>query len=423
MNFKRWLFLLEENGIRSFKKPNPKNPSQNFIVLYGNTYPIKDELKKIGFRYFKGTWSTLESKLTDEIKSKLENLGVDFSGLEASAKEEIIEKPSALEKTKTDSILDNMKDELEIAMKSEGASPKLKSLTTTIEKMIEKVAASTDEAAKQDFVKNFLKFSSKFYKYSITNQILIWVQSKGKATHVASPTNWTKLGRQVKNWDEGIVIFAPNFKTIEKENPITNQKEKLELKYFRTVKVYDFKSTEPIPGHKNPFKPISVKDWRKDSDDDVEELNILINSLSEWIKEKSINVNYEELAEDLGGYSSGGKIAINNKFKGIRLFSVLVHETAHEILHWLESKSSELASKSSRKEMEIDAETTAAIVSNYFGFETLDAPNYLALWRASGKDIIERKQNVHKSSKLIIEGIQSKIKEVEIELDHDYDEM
>lgn len=418
MNFKRWLFLLEENGIRSFKKPNPKNPSQNFIVLYGNTYPIKDTLKKMGFRYFKGTWSTLESKLTDEIKSKLENLGVDFSGLESSPEEKIIEKPT-LEKTKTNSMLDNMKDELEIAMKSEGASPKLKSLTTTIEKMIEKVASSTDEAAKQDFVKNFLKFSSKFYKYSVTNQILIWVQSKGKATHVASPTNWIKLGRQVKNWDEGIVIFAPNFKTIEKDNPITNKKEKLELKYFRTVKVYDFESTEPIPGHKNSFKPLSIKDWRKDSDNDIEELNILINSLNEWIKEKSINVDYEELAEDLGGYSSGGKIAINNKLKGIRLFSVLVHETAHEILHWLESKSkSKLASQSSRKEMEVDAETTAAIVSNYFGFETLDAPNYLALWRASGKDIIERKQNVHKSSKLIIEGIQSKIKEVEIEFDH-----
>lgn len=418
MNFKRWLFLLEENGIRSFKKPNPKNPSQNFIVLYGNTYPIKDTLKKMGFRYFKGTWSTLESKLTDEIKSKLENLGVDFSGLESSPEEKIIEKPT-LEKTKANSMLDNMKDELEIAMKSEGASPKLKSLTTTIEKMIEKVASSTDEAAKQDFVKNFLKFSSKFYKYSVTNQILIWVQSKGKATHVASPTNWIKLGRQVKNWDEGIVIFAPNFKTIEKDNPITNKKEKLELKYFRTVKVYDFESTEPIPGHKNSFKPLSIKDWRKDSDNDIEELNILINSLNEWIKEKSINVDYEELAEDLGGYSSGGKIAINNKLKGIRLFSVLVHETAHEILHWLESKSkSELASRSSRKEMEVDAETTAAIVSNYFGFETLDAPNYLALWRASGKDIIERKQNVHKSSKLIIEGIQSKIKEVEIEFDH-----
>ena len=418
MNFKRWLFLLEENGIRSFKKPNPKNPSQNFIVLYGNTYPIKDTLKKMGFRYFKGTWSTLESKLTDEIKSKLENLGVDFSGLESSPEEKIIEKPT-LEKTKTNSMLDNMKDELEIAMKSEGASPKLKSLTTTIEKMIEKVASSTDEAAKQDFVKNFLKFSSKFYKYSVTNQILIWVQSKGKATHVASPTNWIKLGRQVKNWDEGIVIFAPNFKTIEKDNPITNKKEKLELKYFRTVKVYDFESTEPIPGHKNSFKPLSIKDWRKDSDNDIEELNILINSLNEWIKEKSINVDYEELAEDLGGYSSGGKIAINNKLKGIRLFSVLVHETAHEILHWLESKSkSKLASQSSRKEMEVDAETTAAIVSNYFGFETLDAPNYLALWRASGKDIIERKQNVNKSSKLIIEGIQSKIKEVEIEFDH-----
>ena len=48
MKFTEWLFNEEEQGIRSYKKPNPKNPTQNFIVLYGNTFPIKDKLKKNG---------------------------------------------------------------------------------------------------------------------------------------------------------------------------------------------------------------------------------------------------------------------------------------------------------------------------------------------------------------------------------------
>jgi hypothetical protein len=319
-----------------------------------------------------------------------------------------------------------MKDNLDAAIKSEGPDSKLKSLVANIERMIEQIADSTDEAAKQEFITNFLKFSSKFHNYSFANQMLIWVQTKGKADHVASRTNWVKLGREVKNWDEGIMIFAPNKMTIEKTNKSTGEKEKVQIlnprNPYRIEKVYDITSTAPIPGSKDVFEPVSRKDWSKDSNDDVEELGILINSLTNWIKEKKINVNYEELSEEMGGYSAGGKIAINNKFKGINLFSTLVHETAHEILHWLEEKrnsKSELGVQSTRKQKEIDAETTAFIVSNHFGFETKDAPNYLALWRAKGDEIRERKNNIHKASKLIIQGIEQKATEIELDLEPD----
>ena len=426
MQFTEWL-LKEETGVRSFKKPNPKNPSQNFVVLYGNTFPIKDQLKKMGFRYFQGTWSTLETKLTDQIKNELINLGVDLSGLDA-VQEPVQQKASedSSELTKSDVMLQNMKDNLDAAIKSEGPDSKAKSLVANIERMIERIAESTDEAAKQEFITNFLRFSSKFHNYSFANQMLIWVQSKGKAEHVASATNWTKLGRQIKNWNEGMIIFAPNKISVEKTNAKTGEKEKISIlnpkNPYRIEKTYDISATEPIPGHKGSFQPVSRKDWSKDSNDDVDELNILINSLTNWIKEKKINVNYEELSSEIGGYSSGGKIAINNKFKGINLFSTLVHEAAHEILHWLEEKQnsrSEIGVQSTRKQKEIDAETTAFIVCNHFGFETKDAPNYLALWRAKGDEIRERKQNIHKASKIIIEGIQEKVTEVELDLEPD----
>ena len=429
MQFSDWLFKEEDQGIRSYKKPNPKNPQQNFVVLYGNTFSIKDQLKKMGFRYFQGTWSTLESKLTDENKDELAKLGVDFSGLEAEPNLQPVDSPTAQQnapetkpESKADELLGNIKNSLEAAMKSEGPDGKGKSLIANIERMIENIANSTDEASKQEFLTNFLKFSSKFHNYSMANQMLIWAQTKGKAEHVASATNWVKLGRNVKDWGSGILIFAPNFKNIEKENSVTGQKEKVQMlsraNPFRTEKVYDVSATEPIPGNKNVFNPISRKDWSKDSNEDIEEITVLINSLVNWIKEKKIKVDYEELSEEQGGYSSGGKIAINNKFKGINLFSTLVHETAHELLHWLEEKSnqrSELGEKSIRRDKEIDAETTAYIVCHHFGFETKDTPNYLALWQAKGDDIRARKQNIHKASKMIISAIKEKVVEMEIE--------
>jgi len=427
MQFSEWLVLEEEDstGVRVYKKENPKYDSsksfseKEFVVLYGATYPIKNELKKLGLKYFKGTWSIGVSKF-ENIKQSLVDLGVDLSGLEKTmtsppSSSSVVKNKSSQE---TEDFFQDVQDSLEGELKK-GTDAKLKKLVDNIENLIEKVANSTDEAGKQRFIKDFLKFSSKFHNYSLANQILIYVQSKGQAAHVSSPTNWTKLGRTVTNWDKGIVIFAPNFKNIEKENPSTGEKEKVQLKFFRAVKVYDYSATDPIPGNPSSFKPLDRKDWSSDTNEDVEELNVLINSLVKWNKEKSINVDYEDMAEDLGGYSAGGKIAINNKFKGVNLFSTLVHETAHEILHWLEKKSkkSDLGKQSSRQQKEIDAETTAYVVCHHFGFETKDAPNYLALWRAKGDDVKARRQNIAKASKMIIHGIEDKVTETEIEFE------
>lgn len=418
LSFKEWL-INEESLIKSYKSTNPKNPNQHFIVLYGNTIPIKDRLKDLGFKYFKGTWSIGDYKFTDALKNELIGLGVDFSGLEAEKKPILspeIKKPS---EESSDEFLQKMKDNLENALEKGGEDAKLSNLINNIESMIEKVANSTDEAAKQSFIRNFLVFSSKFHAYSLANQILIWVQTGGHAQHVSSASNWVKLGRTVKDWSKGIVIFAPNFKNIEREvkNPQTGEisKEKTQLKYFKAVKVYDVTATEPIPGNDAVFEPIGRKDWSKDSNDDNEEISLLVNALANWISERDIDVNYQELSDELGGYSAGGKIVINNKFKGMNLFSTLVHETAHELLHWLEDKNKD--KDSSRKEKEIDAETTAFIVCHHFGFESQDTPNYLALWQAKGEEIRNRRKNIIEASKLIIQGIEKTVPSMNINVE------
>jgi hypothetical protein len=439
INFIEWLYIQEaEGGVRCFLKANPKNPKQNFLTLYGNTQPIADKLgsKGLGFRYFKGTWSLPDFMIKPETKIELEKLGVDLTCLDspntsaptdAAVPASVATPASAAQQPSTpaDEMLNAMQKDLNKAIKDAGyENAKLRGLMTDIDNMIEHVANSADEAAKQSFIQNFLKFASRFHNYSLHNQLLIWIQNRN-ARYVKGATQWPSLGRTVSKWknDQGettaITILRPNFKKTTKTviDPITKQsrEEESKLHFFKAAKVYDIGDTEPIPGHPSPFQPVSRKDWSKDSNENRDEVEIMVNALKEWAKEKGIDVDVEKLSSEEGGYSAGGKIRINDTFKGINLFSTLVHETAHELLHWLEENSTKtIAKTSTSKEREIDAETTAYIVLNHFGFETQDTANYLALWQTKGDEIRARRENIQKAAKEIIEAIHSKIPQQDV---------
>lgn len=420
MDFSIWLFTEEQQKyVRTRRDISPKNPANSFLVLYGADkeerdlmFSVKDELKKMGFGYYRpaGTYSIFSTKVDDAMRNKLSQLGVDFSGYDSGQVVSSAPATNAQPESSTpaDQNLEHMQKELSGVMADD---PKTQELINSIESMIERIANSTDEAAKQAFIRNFFQFAGKFYNYSMHNQFLIWIQTKGRANHVAGAKQWEqKFGRAVRDWKSSISILMP----------ITKQKKSLNAKtgelqtdtrpdtfiFFKTTKVYDVSATVPIPGHPNSFEPVSRKQWSVDSNEDVEEVKQYIAALSDWAKENNINVAYEELDPELGGYSSGGKVAINNVFKGINHFSTFVHEVAHEILHWKDKDK-----KSTKMEKEIDAESTAFIVLSHFGFETKDTSNYLAMWRAKGDDIRARRANIQKAAKEIINGIRSKLSE------------
>jgi len=413
MNFKTWLFLeTVQKYIRSRKEVSPKNPDTSFLVLYGADkeekelmFSQKELLKKMGFKYFgpNGTYSLFSTKINPEIRDRLATIGVDLSGYD-SIQTKVEDPVLPKEPSKSDATLEKMHQELEKVMTTDR---KAQTLVDNIERMIEEVAKGTDEAAKQSFIRNFLEFASNFYNYSFHNQMLIWIQSGGNAQFVAGSKKWQDLGRRVKDWGKSISILAPAKSKKEIENPLTKEKELKERMFFIAKPVYDVSATEPIPGHPKSFSPVKRKDWSLDSNEDIEELKGLVVALDKWTKEQGIEVNTEDLDDEKGGYSIGGRIAINDKFKGINMFSTYVHEIAHELLHWqdLEEK------KSTRKEKEIDAETTSYIVLKHFGFETKDTSNYLALWGAKGDDIRSRRRNIQKAAMQIINGIKGNIEE------------
>lgn len=457
-----------EGQIQSYiKKVKSKKTGQEFytLVLYGNTRPISKFLGKpkkgsedaLFFNYFQGTWSRIipdafieevttgklttdpkDQKRVESFKKAISRLqqGFDVNGEIFKAdlsslydKSNYADVMKAAPQSQASEGQQQIKNE---TMKAGTASEKLEVLNRFIDAEIKRIGEMTDQAAQSAFIKSFLKFAANLYNYSFGNQMLIWFQ-KPDSTMVANRQDWNKkFGREVVDYGNPITVRVPMFirnKNI-KDSDIRQMKSKgmsdseiwreTHRLSFGVGPVYDISSTEPIPGwtDENGNGPYEPQDWRKDSNETVEEIEVLVNAAAQWAEQNNISVGYEAMSGSLGGYSSGGQIKINDKFDGINKFSTMVHEIAHEVLHWENGKGknvrSQMGKQDGRMAKEIDAESTAYIVLQHYGFETADTPNYLALWQAKESDIQARRQNISESVRLIIKGIDDKVKNVEL---------
>lgn len=431
MNWLKKIIKISVEGIKSILTKNPKG-NKPFFSLIGNTFPLKVQLEKmgkplgrggLGFNYFQGSWSKRSDLISPEDIKILSENGVDVSPLSpenissfenAQSQQtnqnnqeniEIGNKSVATEKIK------NLKAELEKEIQNSQGNDKIKGMLSFIDKKLEEIANSVDETFKDEFIKAFLKFSAKFYKYSLGNQFLIWAQNP-KATYVSGYKQWLEKGRQVKNWDKGISILRPQIsvpKSIDTNGMSEEQINKLKRMFFVPAKVYDIADTEVIPNWKDKegnsaFEP---KNITKDTNDKSEEMDLIGNAAIKFGNSLGIKFSDEDLHDGFGGYSAGGNIAINKEYQGIKRLSTVVHELAHELLHWdgIEKPKSREEFKIQRRNFEIDAETTSYIVLSHFGFETKDTPGYLAIYGADSKQVRSRRDNINKAAKLLIDGI------------------
>jgi len=78
-----------------------------------------------------------------------------------------------------------------------------------VKALTEKLENSIKELTQSEKYRQWLDTAAKFYRYSWRNQLLIALQTEGKATLVNSYTRWKALGRQVSKGEKGIAIIAP----------------------------------------------------------------------------------------------------------------------------------------------------------------------------------------------------------------------
>jgi len=134
----------------------------------------------------------------------------------------------------------------------------------------------------------------------------------------------------------------------------------------------------------------------------------LIKAISEGkVGGKNINVSFKNTGRS-GGYSANGEIAIDKLSQGLRRFKTLVHEVAHEYLHW-----GKRTDKKGRINEEIQADLTAMIILNYYGFPDIQTTtNYLKNVVKDKKDLTDAINEVLAASNAIISSIEEEKLEV-----------
>jgi len=251
-----------------------------------------------------------------------------------------------------------------------------------IEANLKELASETDTFKKSEFFKNYLETISKFWQYSYHNQLLIYFQ-KQESTRVAGFNKWKELKRNVIKGQKAIKILAPFTKKTKEIDHQTNEEIEKNITLFFPVSVFDISQTE---GADLPKISLTV-----DGDNYKNFLENLVN----FCKNKNIKVNFKNLGiNGLYGYSKGGEIAVSNNESINTQANTIIHEIAHELLH----KGKESLSK---QQKEIQAEATAYVVTKHFSMENKSF-NYLALYDADYKKIMENLKAVAEASKQII---------------------
>jgi len=248
-----------------------------------------------------------------------------------------------------------------------------------IHQYLKQLSQETEQAKQSKFFKDYLETMSRFWNYSYYNQLLIHFQYPS-ATRIAGIRTWNKSGRNIIKGSKAIRILAPKLKKEEDEDIITG---------FTRVSVFDISQTE---GKKLPEINIDTKGENKE----------LMKQLLSFCKERSIEVKFRQLETGTYGFSAGGSIVIDNKASVNTQINTLIHEIAHELLH----KGSNLT----KEVKEIQAEAVAYIVSRHFGLQPKSF-NYLALYDADERRIMENIKEIAGCVREIITGTKQETKE------------
>lgn len=279
----------------------------------------------------------------------------------------------------------------------------LKTLTEQLEKSIQDFMES-------EKYKTFLSSIAKFHNYSLNNQILIAVQ-KPDSTLCAGYTTWQKQNRYVKKGEKGIRIICPSpykkeylkdviDKTTGKPELLPDGKAKQEIvqkviPFFKVGYVYDISQTEgqPLP---------EIADILEGDLDEG------LKSLKEAMLQASpVPVCFQPIDGETNGFYSpaAGEIVVDSTLSEKQSLKTLIHETAHALLHNPEASSSQ----STRETKEVEAESVAYVVCQYFGLDTSDYSfGYIAGW-SSGKGTPELKaslENIRNTSNEIISNVE-----------------
>lgn len=251
-----------------------------------------------------------------------------------------------------------------------------------VDEFVSDLAGEIDAVKASEAYRKHLDVMSTFWHYSFSNQMLIALQYP-EATMVAGFRQWKKKGRWVRKGERAIHILAPGIKKVEDGE---GDEDRI-IQYFFTVTVFDISQTE---GEALPIMQGKVEG---------SDARPYFDALVAHCELNGTTVKYESLWDGYYGSSRNGEIILNGEHPINTLFGTVVHEMAHELLHWDGEKGTKLR-------METEAEGVSYVVLRHFGLPT-SAPTYLALCRSDGDALKESFGNISDVAKQIITAVES----------------
>jgi hypothetical protein len=375
-----------------------KNEKEKKIIIFSDkeekrdrtkeTIGLSKEFRKLGFDWkpdlghWVGDYSKLET-INDLIKkhNKVRSIIEDLEMIEGFVEE------TDIEASKKNLIMDKL------------------------DMYINDLANATDQAAMDAAIRNYLTFYSRFHNYSLTNSFLIYLQKKD-AKRVAGYNTWKKNNRGVKKGATAIWIWFPMQIKSGTEVDTTGVdfgavddavKKGQIVTRFSMGKVYDISDTYALNEQGNiPETPKWYADNEPSNvaDELVERLKIFAESLN-------IKITKNDAKGGEKGFSAGEHINLSSDIAGVGEASTLVHELAHELLHWKTKSPFYIDDPATQTaEMrELQAESVSYAVMKYFELPVTQHPTYLALWKANKEKIMVNLNVIVKCSKFIIDGV------------------
>ena len=162
-------------------------------------------------------------------------------------------------------------------------------------------------------------------RYSLSNQLLVALQSEGSARFVAGFKQWLRLGYCVKKGERALRILAPM--TVKERDRETGEETGETRTFFRTVFVFFQEQVAPLPSG----EPVPLEPPREPLTGDSHAH--LIEPMVAFAASLGFTVSFEPLAGSAGGWcdTKAKRIVVDADAPANARLRTLIHECAHAL--------------------------------------------------------------------------------------------
>jgi antirestriction protein ArdC len=220
---------------------------------------------------------------------------------------------------------------------------------------------------------------SRFAKYSLSNQLLIFAQ-RPNATHVQGYRAWNKAGYQVRKGEKGIAIYAPMLfaKRRDADDPDTTDLSAAPRLGYRVAYVFDIAQVDAISG----IEPAAVE--AATAVTGTTAANRFLEQLKAFLVGHNVELEYQALAPGLLGYTDGRRITCGAGQASHVEFATLAHETTHVLLHFARNVDGTAATRPDLTTRETEAEAVTYLLCAQLGIGGTEASvEYIQSYRGT----------------------------------------